>query len=153
MTEAEALELIAIYTANALESFTLYLSFTIAYLVTAYFVGKNLSRFQIFAVSGPFCIAAISATLSLLGSVQAWIAIKSATSTVIDTVPIYNSTLWTFMMPVILIPGILISLYFMWNVRAAKIARPLVARQDPSESPLPGRHFQPLAKQRLVAHS
>ncbi len=38
MTEAEALELIAIYTANALDSFALYLSFTMAYLATAYFV-------------------------------------------------------------------------------------------------------------------
>jgi hypothetical protein len=51
MTEAEALELIAIYVTNAHEGFTLYLSVTFAYLITAYLVGSKLSPFQALAVS------------------------------------------------------------------------------------------------------
>ena len=46
MTEAEALELIAIYITNAHGGFTIYLSVTFAYLVTAYLVGRKLSPFQ-----------------------------------------------------------------------------------------------------------
>ena len=120
MTEAEALEMIAFYTANGIESFSLYLSFTAAYLVTAYIVGSNLSRFQALAVSGLYCIAAASAALSLLGGIQAWIAIMESTPTVLDDVPLYNPTLWLTMMPFILIPGIVVSLYFMWSVRHPK---------------------------------
>ena len=120
MTEAEALEIIAIYTANSIESFSLYLSFTAAFLVTAYFVGAKLSLAQTFAVSGLYCIAAISASLSLVGGIQAWIAVKESTPTVIDQIPIYNPTLWLTMMPVILVPGIFVSLYFMWSIRHSK---------------------------------
>ena len=117
MKEAEALELIAIYTANAIESFALYLAFTFAYLIAAYFVGRKLSRFQVLTVSGLFCVAAINAALSVMAAVHAWTAIKNNTPTVLDAVLIYSPILWVVIMPVILIPGILISLYFMWNVR------------------------------------
>ena len=120
MTEVEALELIATYTANALESFSLYLSFTAAFLITAYFVGNNLTGFQTFAASSLYCTAAVSAFLALMASVQAWVAIKESTSTVLDSVPIYSPSLWLTMMPLILAPGILVSLYFMWSIRHPK---------------------------------
>ncbi len=120
MTEAEALEMIAIYIANAIESFSLYFAFLATYLVTAYFVGRNLSRFQAFAVSGAYCVAAIVISLSLIVSVQAWIAVKESNPTVLDEVLLYNSTLWLVSMPIILFAGILISLYFMWQVRHHK---------------------------------
>jgi hypothetical protein len=40
-----------------------------------------------------------------------------STPTVLDAVLIYNPILGVVIMPVILIPGILISLYFIWNAR------------------------------------
>ena len=120
MTEAEALELIAIYVTNAHGGFALYLSVTFAYLVTAYLVGSKLSPFQALAVSGLFFISATIIALSTMASVQAWIAVKRSTSTVIDTVALYNPELWLFTLPVILFPGVLVSLYFMWHIRHEK---------------------------------
>ena len=120
MTEAEALELIAIYVTNAHGGFALYLSVTFAYLVTAYLVGSKLTPFQALAVSGLFFITAIVTTLSTISSVQAWIVVKRSTSTVIDTVALYNPELWLFTLPVIMFPGVLVSLYFMWNIRHEK---------------------------------
>jgi hypothetical protein len=117
MTEAEALEMIAIYIANAIESFSLYFAFLAAYMVTAYVVGSNLSRFQAVAVSGIYCVAAITISLSLIVSIQAWIAVKESTPTVLDEVLLYSPMLWLALMPVILISGISVSLYFMWQVR------------------------------------
>jgi hypothetical protein len=117
MSEAESLELIALYTANAITSFSLYISFTFAFLVAAYFVGRDLSRFQAITISGLYFVAAISGSLSLFASVHAWVVIKRSTATVFNTVPIYNETLWLVMMPIILVLGILISIYFMWDVR------------------------------------
>lgn len=120
MTEAEVIELIAIYTANALESFTLYLSFTAAYLIAAYFVGNNLTRFQTAAASALYLIASSSAALSLQAGIQTWVALKDSTPTIIDSVPLYSPKLWLVMMPTVLIPGIFVSLYFMWSVRHPK---------------------------------
>ena len=120
MTEAEAVELIAIYTANAMDSFTLYISFTTAYLVTAYFTGKNLTRFQALSASGLFCLGAIAGALTCLASVQAWAGILRDNRTVIDSISIYSSNLWLVIMPTIFGAGILVSLYFMWSVRHPK---------------------------------
>ena len=47
MTEAEALELVAIYTANAHTSFNMYISVTFAYFATAFFVGSIASPARI----------------------------------------------------------------------------------------------------------
>jgi hypothetical protein len=117
MTEAEAVELIAIYTANGIDSITLYISFTSAYLATAYFAGQNLTRFQVLSASGLFCLGAIAAALTCVASVQAWDEIMRDNRTVIDSVPIYASNLWLVMMPALFSAGILVSIYFMWNVR------------------------------------
>ena len=120
MTEAEALEMIAIYIGNAIQSFSLYFAFLAAYMVTAYVVGGNLTRFQACLVSGVYSVAAITISLSLIVSVQAWIAVKESTPTVLDDVVLYSPALWLALLPVILAAGISASLYFMWQVRHPK---------------------------------
>lgn len=64
MTEAEAIELIAIFTTNVIASNTIYLSFTFAYLTAAYFVGASLSRFQAIFVSVLYALAANGAMMT-----------------------------------------------------------------------------------------
>ena len=41
MTEAEALEVAGIFAANAITAFSIYFTFTMAYLVASYYVGER----------------------------------------------------------------------------------------------------------------
>ncbi|WNC69091.1 hypothetical protein RI845_02795 [Thalassotalea nanhaiensis] len=117
MTDAEALELIALYANNALTSFTIYITFTFGFLVTAFVVGAKLTRFQAFVVSTLYLISVGSAALSLIVDMQVWVAIKESTPTLIDELPLTNGTFWLTYMCIVLIGGILVSLYFLWDIR------------------------------------
>ena len=120
MTEAEALELYAMYISNAMTAFTIYISFTFAYLVTAFYVGFKLTRFQVIVAGGIYVISAGSITLSLIGNLQASESILNATTTVIDELALHRNGLWVSTMSLILTLGIIVSLYFMWSVRNPK---------------------------------
>jgi hypothetical protein len=120
MTEAESLELAATFTANASTNFTIFISFTFAFLATAYFVGKNLSRFQFFAASGMYAIAAGSAAISCVGWLQAFDAIMESKPTFLNSLPIFSGGVWVGGMSVLFVAGLLVSLYFMWDVRQAR---------------------------------
>ena len=122
MTEAEAIELIAIFTTNVIASNTIYLSFTFAYLTAAYFVGASLSRFQAIFVSVLYALAANGAMMTQLGSIQAWSIIMEEHATALDSVPMYNGEFWQIAIPISLSIMTLASLYFMWNVRHRRIA-------------------------------
>ena len=116
MTEAESLELAATFTANASTNFTIFISFTFAFLATAYFVGKNLSRFQFFAASGMYAVAAGSAATSCVGWLQAFDAIMESK----PTFPNLQRGVWVGGMSVLFAAGLLVSLYFMWDVRKSR---------------------------------
>jgi len=58
MTEAEAIETLSILGANGATYFTLFTTFTFAYLTVAYFVGASLTRFQCIAVSAIYFFTA-----------------------------------------------------------------------------------------------
>lgn len=51
MTEAETLNTVVEYGDAVMSNMTVYLTMVFAYLATAYFVGKNLSRFQVIVES------------------------------------------------------------------------------------------------------
>lgn len=117
MTNAEALELIALYANNALTSFTIYITFTFGFLITAFVVGAKLTHFQVFVVGSLYVISVGSMALSLIVNMQAWVAIKENNSTIIDELPLANGTFWLTYMCIVLLGGILVSLYFLWDVR------------------------------------
>ncbi|MFP6781870.1 MAG: hypothetical protein VCB59_09250, partial [Gammaproteobacteria bacterium] len=61
MTEAKILNTVVEYGDAVLSDMTVYLTMVFGYLATAYFVGKNLSRFQVIVVSSIFsAIAGLS---------------------------------------------------------------------------------------------
>ncbi len=119
MAEAEILELIAIYTTNALTSLTVYVSFTFGYLTVAYFVGSKLSRFQVLAASGIYTVSAFGMMFSTVGNVEAWSALKSKLpqDSEILTSLVWSGSLWVVCIPIGLTLGIIISLYFMYDCR------------------------------------
>ena len=122
MTEAEALEVIGIYTANAHTSFTLYISITFAYFAAAHLVGRHLSRYQAFAATGLYILGAGAATLALVANIQVWGEVAATTTSVMDNLPLFRAELWIFSLSTIMTIGVFISLYYMWEVRHQKAA-------------------------------
>ena len=145
MSEAEILELIAIYTTNALTSLTVYVSFTFGYLTVAYFVGSKLSRFQVIATSSIYIVSAFGMMFSTVGIgaiffIGLWLTKENlfrhsfnarevanravGTSqlpqdSMILSSLIWNGALWIVCIPIGLTLGILVSLYFMYDCRKA----------------------------------
>ena len=117
MSEAEIAELVALYWDIAVNSFTIYISFTFAYLATAYFVGANLTRFQVLAASSMYLFSAISGILSMTAAIQAWSAYKASTPTRLDEVYFLSETLWQVYIPLLTSAGVIMSLYFMYDLR------------------------------------
>ena len=117
MTEAEALELVAIYTANAHTSFSIYISVTFAYFATAFFVGSRLTGYQALAASGLYFISATGSMLALIANIQVWVGVAESTATLLDRLPLMNGMLWILCLSLVMGIGVLASLYFMWDVR------------------------------------
>jgi len=127
MTEAEILELLEIATTNAYMGFTLYLSVMFAYVVTAYFVGKNLSKIQGVLASGLFVFGAFTstgATVIPLARGAGYINSAKALSDRTFEAPFWwafeGSDFWVYLLLTTCSGGVILGLYFMWNVRQSK---------------------------------
>lgn len=117
MTESDALELIALYGANAITAFTVYISFTFAFLATAYFVGSRLTPAQVCIGSGLYIISATAPSLTQIIYIQGMFSIAENVPTVMDSLVLFNGGFWIWIMSIIQSAGIFVSLYFMWQVR------------------------------------
>ncbi len=74
MTEPDAIEMVNFYASNALESFSIWVSITFAFLTVAYLVGSKLSKTQVriicplyFITSGTFGLASVVHVQSFTG--------------------------------------------------------------------------------------
>jgi hypothetical protein len=120
MSEAEVLDLVATFNANASTNFTIFISFTFAFLATAFFVGAKLSRFQALAASVMYAVSAGSAALSCVGWLQAFDAMMESKTTLLGTIPLFSAHFWVGGMSILFVTGMSVSLYFMWSVRHSK---------------------------------
>ena len=119
-TEVDTLGLAATFTENSFTSFTIFISFTFGFLATAFFVGRKLTRFQALATAGAYLVSAGSMAFASVAWLQAYAALKNSNATFLDTIPLFNGDVWAPAMSIILVLGMLISLYFMWDVRHPK---------------------------------
>ncbi len=117
MTEAEAIELLLTCISNTIAGFTIYISFTFAYLTAAFFVGSKLTLFQTIAGSGLYIASAASAIGSNFSNLTAYRLIMADTPTVLDSLYIMHAEPWIPYMLVMQGAGMLLSLYFMYDVR------------------------------------
>ena len=117
MTEAEALELVLLASANAVTSFTVYITFTFGYLAAAYFTGKNLTTAQTFILSALYVFSALSAMLNFFSDMTFYAKALSYTEQALSDDIINSPDLWNTYMGILLASGILASLYFMRTVR------------------------------------
>jgi hypothetical protein len=122
MTEAEVIEAVGVFGANALTSFTVYISFTFGFLVTSFFVGSRLTRTQSFIACGLYCVSAGSAGMSQIIYLQMLFATAAQTPTVLDGLILFNETFWVWAMSIIQVMGMLVSLFFMRQIRQADTA-------------------------------
>ena len=120
MTEAEALEIAVQYGSTAVTTFTVYISVTFAYLVAAFYVGSRLSTFQAFTASSLYIITAGSAIFAHIGYMQGQFLILKQVPNVLDNLAIYSGGFWVSYMSIVLGGGMIVSLYFMWQIRHPK---------------------------------
>ena len=120
MSEAEAVELIAAYLNNLAVWLSIYLSATFAYLVVAHSVGAKLSRFQTRVISSIYVITSFISWGGMFVS-QLWI--ESLTASNPNTLPtqslkfMINMKFWEIVLGVLVLSGIIISLYYLHDVR------------------------------------
>ena len=118
MSELDALEAVSGFTANAIAAFTVYFSFTFAYLTASYFVGSHLSKFQAAAVSFLYVVSAVSAALTVIGCQQAVAEIQiSHPSPVIDQLLLWDIRYWHYYVVILFTSVIMLSLYFLYDCR------------------------------------
>ena len=120
MTEAEAMDLVAAFNANASTNFTIFISFTFGFLATAFFVGAKLSRIQALVASVMYTVSAGSAALSCIGWLQAFDSMMKSQTTLLGAIPLFNSQFWVGGMAVLFVTGMSVSVYFMWSIRHPK---------------------------------
>ncbi len=121
MTEAEALEVAGIYAGNAITSFTVYVTFTMAYLVASYYVGARLTSFQTIAVSALYLFASAAPMLSLVTNILIY-GEALTVSAIGQNAPLSSGIVWAVGMTSLMSIGILVSFTFMWQVRHPKKA-------------------------------
>jgi len=117
MTEAEVIELVGIHGANAITSFTVYISFTFGFLATAHFVGASLTSAQTIVATVLYWVAAASATACHALFNQIVFATLESSPTLLDDLPLMQGAVWVWGMVFIELSGIAASTYFMWSVR------------------------------------
>jgi hypothetical protein len=90
-------------------------------MVTCYFIGSKLSRFQLLSAVGLYIVAGGFTALTMIAWTQALFAITGDNETVLDTVYLIQSGYWVEVLSVLLGIGMIVSLYFMWDVRRRKL--------------------------------
>jgi len=116
MTEAELMELLALYMQNNMLGFSLYLTITFAYLVVAFIAGSRLSRFQAIAASALYLFAAFSTAMSTLVNLNL-VNLVTAQSEALLQLNGPPTNFWIIYMGTVMFVGIIVSLYFLFDVR------------------------------------
>jgi hypothetical protein len=115
MTEFEVLEIVNSYASNAMSSFSMWATFTFAYLTAAYLAGRELSRFQVITISSLYFIAAASFALAGITYVRSF---EETFAAYPEFVPSnYWYIPWTILGYILIIGGMAASLYFMYDIR------------------------------------
>jgi len=119
MTELEAHEALALWASASLQAFSVYMTLTFAYLTVAYLVGSRLNRFQTIAISCLYVCGSAISLMSTINQLNFYSAILSQFSG-LQELTTFSGEFWKYIIAPFLGVGILVSLYFMWQVRHPK---------------------------------
>ena len=125
MTEAETIASLASIADTIASYIGLWVTTTFAYLTVAYFVGKNLTRFQTGAVTGLYLVSSSLFAIAAIANAEAWFTISTSTDTAYSSIFLAGAlTFWVPGMWLIIITSMGVSLYFMYDVRARAASSP-----------------------------
>ena len=120
MTEVEAIEAMYAMGANVVDSASTYLTVVTGYLIAAYFIGRELTRFQMAVISALF----VSFSLSFIGAIYVGLnnilAISTQYPVQINGWLNYVSKPVNVLVLVVDMLGIIMALIFMWSIRHPK---------------------------------
>ena len=102
---------------GAVNVFTIFISVTFAYLTVAYVVGRSLSKFQLLAISGLYLVTAATMGSTCVACVLAWETLAHRYPSVLSDIPFFTVGIWHIVMAVIFTAGVVVSFYFMYNIR------------------------------------
>ncbi len=120
MTEYELVDATATYSSNFALIFTLYLTLVSGYLVTAFVAGTRLSSVQVSILNFGFIISASLMAFSALGAGIIRVHYTRELLELAADAP-HRPLEWLFLSWFILmVVGVLASLYFVWDVRHPK---------------------------------
>lgn len=122
MGSPDELELIALYIGNCMTAFSVYLSVTFAYLTASYFTGDKMNMFQAATLTGLYVFAALSCVGAIAVNLLILSELESAVSNASQLYLIINADAWNAYMCSVMTIGIVVSVYFLVNVRR-KISR------------------------------
>jgi len=117
MGSPDLLELIALYIGNLMTAFSVYLTVTFAYLTASYFAGGKLSAFQSATVTGLYVFAAASCVGSIVVNLLVLSDLEPGFPQSLQGRFIANADAWNIYMTCVMSLGIIVSIYFMYDVR------------------------------------
>ena len=120
MTEAEWMDLAVQWSSNAISAFTIYVTFTFAYLTAAFFIGERLTRVQMLITSTLYLFSALCGLLACVNGIAFYGAAIGHAPSDMPNYVFSSGEFWLTYVPALLTFGILASLYFMWSVRHPK---------------------------------
>ena len=126
MTEAEFVELLQNATGHFMTSFTIWLSIVSAYLIAAYAVGRNLTAVHTFIISVLYIVCSSLFTALTFLFITRILNMLQAKVEMFPTGvwPVRYDALFTqyalLGLALIMVGGIVASLYFMWSIRHPK---------------------------------
>ena len=120
MIEVEAIEAMYAMGANVVDSASTYLTVVTGYLIAAYFIGRELTRFQMSVISALF----VALSLSFIGAIYVGLnnilAISTQYPVQINVWLNYVSKPVNVLVLVVDMLGIIMALIFMWSIRHPK---------------------------------
>jgi len=115
MSESEVLEIVNLYASNGMNSFSIWATFTFAYITAAFLAGSRLTKFQVITISSLYFVAAGAFALAAITHLQ---SIREIFVRYPEFVPsAYWNIPWTSLGYAITVGGMAASLYFMYDVR------------------------------------
>ena len=116
MSEAEVLEILNLHASNAITSFTVYVTFTFAYLTTAYVAGPRLSPSQVVIATGLYLASVCVPIFVLLAHTKAIELLVDGYPTILDSYALWHIP-WASLISTVMMLGVFAGLYFMFNIR------------------------------------
>lgn len=114
--DASTHEAMAMWGANAITSFSIYLTFTFAYLTAAYLAGTKLTVYQVFVLSTLYTIGALISLASVISNLELYAVLFNQDDLLRSSIT-FTPEFWIYTITPLFMVGIGVSLSFMWYVR------------------------------------